>query len=173
LKYIIFVLLLVFSGCSTLEVNVDYDEAYNFNEQKTYSINREFKDGENSLFIDRVKKAINMNLEAKNYKQITSSQADFIVTFNAKVENKTSTYTDYQMVGMGRYRYGGAMISTTSSYNYDDGTLVIDVINPKTKKIVWRGVGQAEVQQQDTPSEKQKYLNEIVTKIMEKFPAKK
>lgn len=173
MKYIVFFIMLIFSGCSNLEVNVDYDESFDFNEQKTYAINREIKDGENNLFIDRVKKAIDTNLEAKNYKKVEINQADLVITFNAKVENKTSTYTDYQMVGMGRYRYGGTMISTTSSYNYDDGILVVDVINPKTKKIVWRGVGETEVKQQDTPREKQEYINAIVTKIMEKYPLSK
>lgn len=173
MKYIVLIIVLFLSGCSTLDVSVDYDEDYKFSKQKTYLIQRDMKKGENTLFVDRVKKAIAMNLDVKNYTKVLREDADFIVTFNAKVENKTSTYTDYQMVGMGRYRYGGTMISTTSSYNYDDGTLVIDVINPKTKKIVWRGVGQAEVKQQDTPKEKQEYINAIVTKIMAKFPVSK
>ena len=174
-KYLIYLMasVVAFSGCSTMDVSVDYDESFNLSKQKTYAIARKTTEGENSLFIDRVTKAIESNLDAKNYTKSGVDAANILVTFNAKIESKTSTYTDYQAFGIGRYRYGGAMISTTSSYDYEDGTLVIDVINPKTNKIVWRGVGQTEVEHKKTPQEKSEYINSIVTQIMEQFPIQK
>lgn len=168
------VTLLIFTGCSQVQVNVDYDDSFNFSAQKTFVIIEEKKEGSNTLYIDRVISALESTLESKNYTKASKDNADLIFVFHTDITSKSDINTDYQRVGFGMYRYGGGMggmVSTTSTYNYDEGTLMIDALSPKTKNIVWRGVGQTEVKKQETPQEKRKYINSIVTKIMAKFPS--
>ena len=72
--------------------------------------------------------------------------------------------------GYGRYgRYGGISTSTTVS-EYQEGTLLIDMIDPSSKQLVWRGSGQARIRQSSSPEEREKRIGEAVQQILEDFP---
>ncbi len=163
-------IVILFTGCSQLKVDVDYDEAFDFPSQKTFAILTKKVEGSNTLVIDRITDSLEKDLLAKNYKKSSKDSADLIFVFHVDVKSKSDIRSDYQMVGFGRYRYGGGMVAMTHTYDYDEGTLIIDALSPKTKNIVWRGLGQTEVSYKETPKEKREYINSIVTKIMSKFP---
>ncbi|MEA1892700.1 MAG: DUF4136 domain-containing protein [Campylobacterota bacterium] len=163
---------LLFNACSTLKVNVDYDTSYDFANLKSFAIVYRAKSGENTLNNDRITDAIEQNLNLKNYEKNSKDKADLIFTFHTNVENKTDISSNYQMAGFGRYRYGGAMISTPTTYSYNEGTLIIDALDPKTKKVVWRTIATDELDNKSTPDERTKYLNEIVGTMMKDFPIK-
>ena len=170
-NFLSFLLLMVLvSGCSRLEVSVDYDDTYNFNKASTIVVSHENKANDNTLFSDRIIKALNSNLESKNYKRASEKEADLIFVFHTNVADKTQVSTEYISMGRG-YRFGG-MMASTSSYDYREGTIVIDALNPKTKKIVWRGIGTKELSQKNTPQEKTQAITRVIDKIMEKFPAR-
>ncbi len=44
----------IFTGCSTLDVNVDYDETYDFSKVKTFAVDGNIEQAKNTLFNDRV-----------------------------------------------------------------------------------------------------------------------
>jgi len=162
----------VFVGCSSLRVNVDYDPDFDFQPQKSFAIAHYNKEGEDTLFNDRLIRALEADLQSKGYTKSTKEEADLIVTFHTNVENKTSIDTDYQMIGYAGYRYGGSMVATTRTYNYKKGTLIIDLLNPKDEKIVWRGMATDILKEHKTPQERTEYLNKVVKKTMASFPRK-
>lgn len=173
MKWIYAVFLTIFLvGCSTVDVNVDYDQQFKFLEVNNFVVEHETKKGENTLVNDRITAALNQQITQKGYKN--DSPAGLIFNYHYKVQDKTDFQTSYGLGGgFGRIGWGGGMmVSTTDIYKYTEGTLIIDALDVKTKKIVWRGVGVFELQQQKTPQEKTKYVNSIVAKILEKFPSK-
>jgi len=155
-------------GCSTLDVNVDYDDSYSFSGVKSFKVVHNVKEGENTLVNDRITAAIESELEKKGY--VKSRDADLVFVYHYNVKDKTDIRTDYQMVGYGGFGYGGAMIAHTNTYNYTQGTIIIDALNPKTKKIVWRSVGTLELQEKETPKEKREYVNKIIQKMLASYP---
>jgi len=167
---------LLFVGCSTLDVSVDYDDSFNFKGAKTFAIVKNNEMPEDTLTNDRIIDAIKNNLELKNYNQVAVEKADLIVVFYLKIKDKSQVHTSYSGAGYrgyGRgYGYGGGMMASTHTYEYEEGTLVIDALNPKTKKIVWRAIGVKELQNLNTPKERTEAVNAAVKKIMEKFPVK-
>jgi len=175
LKIIFFISLLLFSGCSTLKVSVDYDPEYSFEGKTDYAVVHSNREGENTLANDRIKKALIESLNAKMYKEVAKEEADLVFVFHSDVKDKTDIQTDYQMVGYGGYGFargfGGGMVATTSAYNYTEGTLVIDALNPKTEKIVWRGIAKDELSSSlSSPTEKTLYIRSVVFKLMQNFP---
>jgi hypothetical protein len=52
---------------------------------------------------------------------------------------------------------------------YTEGTVLIDLVDPKTKKLVWRGSGVATVS--DNPRKYLRDLSRIVPKIVDRLPA--
>ena len=167
--------ILLFVGCSTLDVSVDYDESFDFKSAKTFAIVKNNEMPANTLTNDRITDAIKNNLELKNYNQTAVEKADLIVVFYMKIKDKSQVSTSYSgglgYRGYGRgYGYGGGMMATTHTYDYEEGTLVIDALNPKTKKIVWRAIGVKELSNLETPTQRTEAVNRAVDKIMEKFP---
>jgi len=162
---------LFISACSTLTTSVDYDTHYNFEKIRTFSIVHKTKEGENTLTNERIEKALTSVLNAKGLKKVSPENADLVFLYHTNVQNKTDIYTDYQMVGYGRY--GGMVISTPRTYNYDEGKLIIDAYNPKTNKTVYRVVAIDELPEKKTPQEREEYIQKIINKTLETFPPKK
>ncbi|MEN8302748.1 MAG: DUF4136 domain-containing protein [Campylobacterota bacterium] len=163
---------LLFVGCSTLDVNVDYDESYDFKGVNSFAIDNSIGNSKNTLFGSRVVNALENELKVKDYIKSSKEDADLIFVFHASAKEKSDVQTTIGLSGYRGFRYGGMMMSTTHTYEYKEGTLVIDALNPKTKKVVWRGIGVKELREKETPQERTEAVNAAVKKIMEKFPVK-
>ena len=175
MKYIgiLIMTVLLLTGCSSLRVEVDYDPSYDFSSSQSFAIVHKTKEGENTLFSDRFINALSKDLQAKGYVQVPKEKADLIFVFHTNVENKTDIDTDYRAVGYGRYGYGGTMVATTRTYHYTKGTLIIDALNSKDEKIVWRAVSTDTLTKQETPQEREAYVNALAKESMKTFPSKK
>ena len=53
---------------------------------------------------------------------------------------------------------------------YEQGTLVIDLVDRRTKKLVWRGTAQAALSETPSKAEREATIDEAVKKMFEKFP---
>lgn len=170
--FILLVSTLFFLGCSSLRVSNDYDPGFNFSEQKTFAVVHHSREGEDTLLNDRIQKAMEADISSKGYIKMQKEEADLVFVFHTTAESKTDIDTDYQMIGYGRYAYGGGMVATTRTYHYTKGTLIIDALNPKDEKIVWRGIGTDTLREKKTPQKRTEYVNEVVKEIMKSFPSK-
>ena len=66
---------------------------------------------------------------------------------------------------------GMASSTSVSTYNYKDGSLTIEMVDTKSTKMVWQGIGNKEI---DSPSkDPDTAIREGVKKIMASFPAAK
>lgn len=161
---------LLFVGCSTLDVNVDYDESYDFKSAKSFALDNSMNKSNNTLFGSRVVNALENELKSKNYQKVSKEEADLILVFHASAKDKSDTQMSYGLSGYRGFGYGGMMMSSTHTYEYTEGTLVIDALSQKTKKVVWRGVGVKELREKETPAQRTEAVNAAVKKIMAKFP---
>ena len=70
--------------------------------------------------------------------------------------------------GFGYGPWWGGGYNTASIETYVDGTLVLDLYDAKTKKMVWRGVATATAS--DKPSKNAQKMSKALDKMFEKFP---
>lgn len=99
---------------------------------------------------------------------IDSAKPDFAVAAYASARQKldVSQY-DY---GYPYWRHGWwGPIDVPQITQYTEGTVVVDVINPTTKALLWRGQGKAAVS--DNPQTYAKELAKTVATIVDKFPS--
>lgn len=94
---------------------------------------------------------------------------DFQIAYYASSRERLNvTVWDYGYPGRwGGWRGPGMGVVDVEPYT--EGTVIIDVIDPKTKELMWRGRGQA-VTTSD-PAEFQRNLRETVQAIVKKFPS--
>ena len=57
-----------------------------------------------------------------------------------------------------------------SVYQYEEGTLVLDLIDAKSRDLIWRGAAKADVEVATTPEKRDKLIQAAVHKILENFP---
>lgn len=166
------ILLLFLPSCSPLSVKHDYDVEFDFRGYKTYAWSEaDMPDDElarNPLVKRRVREAVDETLGSKGYSLTDREEADFLVVTHAGIKERMRVQ-DY-----GRYGwydpwwgpYGGRI---EVSY-YEEGTLVIDIVDAKDKKLVWRGMGTGIVNKHAKPEKMQEEINEDVKKILAPFP---
>lgn len=69
--------------------------------------------------------------------------------------------------GHGAWQRGDAL---TQVDEYEQGTLVIDIIDTGRDALVWRGVGQARLRSQTTPEQSTERVPQPVSQIPRRFP---
>ena len=147
------------------QVKTDYDRSTDFGQYKTYSWEK--VQTQDQLWADRIKSAVNGALQAKGWTQVPSGGNVSVVAIEM-TRDQQSVDTFYNGFG-GGWRWGGGFgDATTTVNNYKVGTLVVDLFDANSKKLIWRGSSS------DTLSDKSdnniKNLDKGVQKMFNHFP---
>jgi len=161
-------LTLVFATVSfAQDVKSDYDHSANFGQYKTFSWEKvQTKD---ALLVDRIKSAVNSALEGKGWMEVPSGgevEAFAIET----TQNQQTLDTFYNGFGGGRRwgGFGGFGDATTTVETYKVGTLVVDLFDAKTEKVIWRSSSSDTLS--DKADKNTKNLDKGVNKMFQHFP---
>jgi hypothetical protein len=161
----------------TLKVTTDFDKEANFAGYKTFAIyqNESIHDAISQLNQDRIWNAIKNEMSKKGLTENASSP-DVLVNAVAIFKDKVSVSSNTNYYGYGGYYrpyYWGGGMAMSSSTNYDvhhyqDGSLIIDVVEAASKKLVWQGIGNKEI---DGPvKDPDVKIPKLIASIMEDFP---
>jgi hypothetical protein len=150
-------------------VNTDYDKAADFGRYHSYSwINVQAGD---PLWVDRIKHDVDEQLQAKGW-TMSPSGGDAAVSAFGSTRNQQTLQTFYDGVGGGwgwRRGWGGGLgESTTTVENTPVGTLVVDVFDGQSKKLVWRGMSSETLSSK--PEKNDKKMEKDVADMFKKFP---
>ena len=187
-----FVLLagLVLTGCSTIQVSHDYDQEVNFSEYKTYGWleapgrvepyrRRNMRNQSSELVEKRIQRATAAGLSSMGYGN-TNSSPDFLIAIHANVRERIDMRAwGYGFGGRGfggwrwggrRWGWGGAGGRQLDTIRYQEGTIILDIIDAETRELIWRGQAVAEVDRKMTPEKSEKLVKKAVDKMLAKFP---
>ncbi|VAW57935.1 hypothetical protein MNBD_GAMMA11-1426 [hydrothermal vent metagenome] len=174
------------AGCSTLSVNYDYNQTFNFNQLKTYDW-IPFPEDMPASELDRARfvAAIENNLAEKGFTRDTFDP-DFLIATHFGKESKVditnwgysyapNTYYIGHGYRYGHYNYGGGYASTggVNVYEYEQGTLILDFVATESKQLIWRATAKAVVSPASTPQEQTRKVNNGVKEILSEFPPEK
>ena len=170
----IFNLLITFSlffvSCSSVTVNQDYDPSYDFSKLKTYGfIPISSEAGIDQLSADKLGNAINTELTAKGYKIETPADFGIALMFSSQTKTNIQSYGyGYGYGAWGRPgMYGTGGVDVTQ---YDQGTLIIDIIDMSSQKLVWRGIGSGVMSESPSVETRTQNINNVVNQILAQFP---
>jgi len=179
---LLFAFTMVLSSCSSLKVTSDYNPNVNFAKFKTYNLlpwNEDVSHLVNDFDRKRIVEAVKAQMKAKGY-QYSESSPDISVSIYIILDEKeqTTAYSTYMggygyYAGFGYYGYGpGFGVGTThTTYNtetYTVGTLIIDVFDNSSKKLVWQGIGVGTIN--ENPRKREQNTPGVIAKIMETLP---
>jgi len=189
ISIILYVLSLVLlTSCKiTLPTTSDYDLNYNFAKLKTYSWALP-KDGDkkkvSTLENRRQINAIETNLNRKGFQKLTENveSADFLLRTHTVTDKKVDVDVFYNHWGYypyGHYPYGYYNPFPYSrrgygsySREYEIGTLVLDIIDPVKKEVIWRGSVSRKlgIYKNRTPEERASIAIKNATHLLASFP---
>jgi hypothetical protein len=171
------------AGCgSGIELNNDYDQQLDFSQFKTFEWVPSKGSGGGSqisgLIEERIKNAVVDQLTKKGMTQATGDP-DVYVAYHVGTQDKVDV-TDYGYSYGGYGRYGGAYGGPygaggggISTYNYTEGTLIVDIYDASNKQLAWRGSGKDVLADNPSPDQLTDNINKAVAAIMSQYPPKK
>lgn len=180
----------VFSGCSSLQVQVGYNPEFDFKSHTNFAVVYVKKEDNRDLQRSRVSNILKSYIEKKGYKGVEKSKADFYFAVHLDVQKKSEVQTNYESMSLrpryydgywnnpiidanlSRYPYDRDMRVTTSTYEYEEGKLVIEVFDASKQEVVWQGIAKDEISPEYTQKQMTNYINEVIEKLFKDFPSK-
>jgi len=164
------ILVVTLVSCSSVRVIADYDKQVNFEEFKSFAFYRPGIDKAEISDLDkrRILKAIENELIIKGF--VKSGNPDLLVSIITSSREKIDVYNNVYGAGWGwgwnPYFYGNYNSVSTST----EGVLYIDLIDAKSKQLVWQGQGVGYLSVSNNIDKKEARIREFVKAIMEKYP---
>ena len=148
------------------KVTVEFDQAANFHNYKTFAIREGQLNSRNAaLNSELVKKQIEADIErdlsAKGLTRVASGPADLNVRYTFGSARKA----EIEAYPAGWYGRGTRYVRVP----YAERTLVIDLREPTTRSLVWRAIASEE---KSDPTKIEGKLDDMVKKSIEKYPPK-
>ena len=183
---------LILSACSSYNFYSVSNEKVDVSKYQTYAWvpSEESKTSnyyKNDIAEDKIINAVNTELNARGFK-VDSRKPDLLIRYTAVVDNKSRVIDEpvyYQPMARyvpvrGYYRgrafyyyryyrpfpvYAGR---ETREIKYEEGNVVIDLIDRNSSKVIWRGVAKGEI---DNPEKAINDLPKVVGKIFNRLSA--
>lgn len=158
-------------SCQAVHINSDYDKKVDFANYKTYAF---YKTGIDKVEIsDLDKKRILRSVdEVLTQKGFTKSESpDFLINFTTKEREQVNVNQFNAGFGYGwgfgwnPMFWGGGMNNVST---FDEGTLLIDIIDAKKKELIWQGEGIGHLTK--NTDRKDDNIKEFVTRILSQYP---
>lgn len=173
----ILLLVALLVGCQTLTVRTDFDPSASFEQRQRWAwlepplIEGRDPFADNTLLRKRVRSAVEAALSARGYREVAEPEAaDFLVTYSVILDERVRV-DGGTAIGIGAYdRFGyGRVYSGPSVRNYQESTLIIDVLEPETRDLIWRGWAGGVLDTRDRERSRTR-LQDGVRQILEEFP---
>ncbi|MDF0651123.1 MAG: DUF4136 domain-containing protein [Nitrospira sp.] len=167
------------AGCTSIDVKTDFDPAVDFSRFKTFAftgLTDLNKTGvlDNSLMRHRLETMIDRELRQKGLTQTSLDQhPDLLVHYWVGVKDKEQLQSrpGNEASNWGE-RYGwSTSYSGVSTYEYREGTLITDLVEPASKTLVWQATIVAELK--DDVKKNIALTEKAIKKAFENYPPSK
>jgi hypothetical protein len=160
-------------ACASQQISVAYDPDEDFSALRTFAwFPRETKT-EAELAArypkqyEATDRAIEKGLQEKGYSKAARGEADFLVLYHLSLERKLDTRTINAPYKGGTSEWEvHRTVPTEEVVEYAEGTLVIDVLDNRTRRLVWRGTARG--RHDGLPQAP--YVERRVSEVLDRFP---
>ncbi len=160
-------------ACATVHAGADFEPGLRLDRYRTFDWGGgdslpvgDPRLDKNPFYDSRVRAAVELELAARGLKRVTVSP-DLLVHYHASVRQRVDVIRADEGRGYSSPRDGRSDMVV----DYEEGTLILDVAEPKAKAILWRGWSQTDVGGLlENPREMEKRIRESVRLMMRKLP---
>ena len=164
---------LVLTGCATMNVSSHVLKGADFTQYRTFEWGPAdaLPTGDPRLdrdpfFQDHVQGAVEKQMAAKGIERASSGSPDLLIHIHASIA---------QRINPNQADLAGGYCTADNCpglSEYEAGTIVLDMIDARTNRLVWRGWAQNNIESAlENSDELEKVIDEAVTRMFAKFPA--
>jgi hypothetical protein len=168
------------------KVKVEYDKTYDFSKARTFGwhpdgagevklLMREGGDPEQirARWEPTIKDAVEKELTRRGLVPATSGVPDLYLNYYFLSGPNSEAQTRGQFIGaVPPWGVPDFAMTTSSLKIFEQGTLILDIIDGPKRQITWRGIAEAEVNRQNTAAKREQRIREGVAELLKKFPPK-
>jgi hypothetical protein len=162
------------AGCATMHVSSHVERGLDVSRYHTYDWGpaEALPDGDARLerdpfFQDHLRGEVEKAMATRGFEWATADAPDLLLHYHANITERI----DVNRLDAPR-GYCGERGCDVPTVQYEAGTLVIDVIDARTNRLIWRGWAQDAVRGMlDNQDAMARQINEAVTRMFAEFPA--
>ena len=172
---VIFLSLIVLTGCSTKPVVIDYQPGTYFSEYQQYALGPALTTVKKSLNDVRIEKALEWTMSQKHYQKVMHKKADMWLIWREKTEIESRHRDGFGIgfgygVAYGRTGVGFSMASHPPARKLVREVLVLEIVDSKTSKVVWSAESKKLLLKDGTPTARERQIRQIVRDMLHYFP---
>jgi len=170
-----------------VKVRADFDKEYDFTKPKTFGwhpdgageVKMLQQSGDDPVkLIERFdpvfKDAIATELAKRGLVVATNGKPDIVIHYYVLIGPNSESQFRGQFVGaVPPWGLPDFAMTNTSFKIFEQGTVVLDLMDAARKEIVWRGVAEAKIDREKLPAERDKRIRDGIADLLKKFPPKK
>jgi len=127
------------------------------------------------LTMNQLGETLDAEFAKKGLTKTTAATADLVIVYQLAIRNEKelTTYSSGFSTGPywgGGWYGGGGGYSTTSVNTLTIGTLGLDIYDPSTKQLIWRGVATKTLDTGAKPGKRQRNMTKAIAKLLKNFP---
>ncbi len=165
-------LALASATASAQKVTYDYNKGTDFTKIRTYAWTHTQEELRDDFNHKRIVAAVDSQLAGKGLTKVQEGgMADVLVAYGAGFERNLAISGSSSDWGGPLYR--GNRSGSARTEEITTGTLVVAMVDPETKSVLWRAMATRDVDQNASPEKRDKNVNKAVAKMLEKYPPKK
>jgi len=161
------------SGCATMDVGSHVERGLDFSPYRTYDWGPagplptgDPRLDRNPFFQDHMMGAVEKQLAARGLVRANGT-SDVLIHYHAAITNRIDVDRLDRQSG---YCYG--QDCSVSTFEYEEGTIVLDLVDARTNRVIWRGWAQHRMQGVlDDPDLMAERIDEAVTRMLQQLPA--
>jgi hypothetical protein len=162
-------------GCSSMQVWSEHDPRASFDDRGTYAWKiPEGADAADEGTVDpildaRVRSAVDAELVKRGFVEV-DAEPDMLVAYQIGVQDRQVVTAVYDEPA---YSYGYTTRTRTrrsTVYEYEEGTLSLDFVDPASGRPIWRGSARAEIDPSGSQQQRDERIAEAVRRMLDLFP---
>jgi len=163
---------LTLNGCATMNVSSHIERGVDFAQFRTWDFGPadalptgDPRLDNNPFFKDYLEGAVGKELERRHYTRTNTGTPDLLVHYHANI---SKTFDVNGVDTRNGYCYDNCQANV---FEYEQGTIVLDVVDTHTNRVIWRGWAQDNIDGViDRQDLLRKVVNTAVARMMEMFP---
>ena len=186
-RHLLIAVLSVAAACApSPKIGYDFDRSTDFSAFHTYAWlpGEQEKTGDrraDSSAVDmRIRIAVGTQLRLKGYHAVAEGKPDFYVAYHIGLKDSSpSIFTQYYSDGMAGHAFahaadtrsaGKSTPTDNEAPSFLTGSLLIDIVDAASQKLIWRGIAAGEVDPGLTSQQRDERTKTIVQRILSHFP---
>lgn len=181
----LFCIVLLMAACSSKPyVVTDYDTGFDFASLRTFAVADSRQAAKENVLISpftfsHIHNVVEQEFSQRYQRVSGETTPDFIVSYHIVIEEKLDPGSYDRLYGFGGYGYGRGyryypsplFYGTTGGPRmYNQGSLIVDLVDARTERPIWRGVSEKRLRSGLTPAQQREILTNAVREVLAKFP---